>query len=327
MSAETVLEARMISKEYRVGPVNPFRTRRLLRAVTDVELTLAARETVGIVGESGCGKSTLAAMLAGMIKPTRGEVELLGRPLSRLGRRELRRARRDVQLVHQDPYTSLDPRMSAGAIIAEPLHVHPDAVPRSGRRAAVLELLELVGLNPDHADRLPHQFSGGQRQRIGIARALALRPKVVVCDEPVSALDVSVQAQIVNLLMRLQAELGLAYVFISHDLSVVSHIADRIAVMYLGRVVEQGPAPAVEDFPAHPYTEALLAAVPEPDRTRRRATRIGLRGEPPSPLAPPSGCAFRTRCPYAEDRCAAERPELHPLDQDHLAACHLPLGS
>lgn len=329
---EVLLRTENLTKEYRVGPANPLRQRQQLRAVTDVSLTIAAGETLGIVGESGCGKSTLAGMVSGIVAPTSGRVELLGRDLARLSRGELRRIRREVQLVHQDPYTSLDPRMTVTQLVSEPMHIHGDVVPRRGRRAAVLELLEMVGLNPDHADRLPHEFSGGQRQRIGIARALALRPRVVICDEPVSALDVSVQAQIVNLLLRLQDELGLAYLFISHDLSVVSHVADRIAVMYLGRIVERGATPQVEEAPAHPYTEALLGAVPVPDRARRHHPRAGVKGEPPSPLHPPSGCGFRTRCPYAEEVCAQQRPVLRGLgedgdgkSQDHETACHLPL--
>ena len=329
MTARTELvRTEGLTREYRVGGHNPLRRRQVLRAVTDVSVTLAAGETLGIVGESGCGKSTLAGMISGMVAPTAGRIELLGRDLSGLSRRDLRQVRREVQLVHQDPYTSLDPRMTIAQIVAEPLHIHGDVVPRRQRRSAVLELLEMVGLNPDHADRLPHQFSGGQRQRVGIARALSLRPKVVVCDEPVSALDVSVQAQIINLLLRLQHELDLAYLFISHDLSVVSHVSDRVAVMYLGRIVERGATDEVEAQPAHPYTEALLNAVPVPDRSHRPDPRARIKGEPPSPLRPPSGCGFRTRCPYAEAICEDRRPDLGRLgEKDHETACHLPLIS
>jgi len=323
---ETVLCARDVHRIFQVGSWLSG-DRATVHAVNGIDLDLGRGETIGIVGESGSGKSTLAQLLAGLDRVTSGEIELLGEPLHTMSRRQLRHARRHVQLVHQDPFTSLDPRMAIGAIVREPLDVHPDVVPRTGRRRAVAELLEMVGLNPDHAGRLPHQFSGGQRQRVGIARALALRPEVLVCDEPVSALDVSVQAQIINLLERLQAELGLAYVFIAHDLAVVQHIADRVAVMYLGRVVEQGSHAEVYDRPRHPYTKALLAAIPKPDRASRHASRsLVLRGEPPSALDPPSGCHFRTRCWQAQEVCAAQSPALLPAEPGaHAAACHFPL--
>lgn len=332
-SPRPVLRAVGLGKDYPVRGDRPF-ARRALRAVERVDLDLMPGTTLGVLGESGCGKSTLAAMLTGQTAPTRGRVELLGRDLAGLDRRERRRAVRDVQLVHQDPTGALDPRMSVADSVAEPLHLHPDLVPRAGRRAAVLELLDLVGLDPDHADRLPHQFSGGQRQRVAIARALALRPRVVVCDEPVSALDVSVQAQVVNLLLRLQRDLGLAYVVISHDLSVVAHMADRVAVMYLGRVVEQGPARQVEDHPAHPYTAALHDAVPAPDRTARtpagtRARRPVPGGQPPDPASPPPGCAFHPRCQHAVPACREAPPATVPVpgpatDDVHLVACLSP---
>jgi len=324
---EVLLQARSVSKRFQVGP-RLFGSRRTLQAVDSVDLTVTAHRTIGIVGESGSGKSTLASMLVGDERPTSGEVELLGRPLHQLRGSSLRQARRDVQLVRQDPYTSLNPRMTVEQILREPFDVHPDLAPRASRRQKVSDLLAMVGLNPDQLDRYPHQFSGGQRQRIGIARALALKPRVLVCDEPVSALDVSVQAQVINLLEDLQRELGLGCVFIAHDLSVVHHIADRIAVMYLGRIVEEGSPADIHDRPQHPYTKALLAAVPEPDRSLHaegRSRQIVLQGEIPSPLDPPSGCHFRTRCWQAESRCAEERPLLSGADTDHQVACHFPL--
>jgi len=323
---DVVLRATGVYRTYRVGGWLAGR-RGLLRAVDGVDLELRSGETLGIVGESGSGKSTLAQLLVGMERPTAGGIDLLGEPLHTMRGRRLRQARRDIQLVHQDPYTSLDPRMTIGAIVREPLEIHPDVVPRAKRRTAVAELLEMVGLNPDHSERLPHQFSGGQRQRVGIARALALRPKVLVCDEPVSALDVSVQAQIINLLESLQRELGLAYVFIAHDLAVVRHIANRVAVMYLGRFVEEGGHEQVYERPRHPYTKALLAAVPQPDRSaRHHPPELVLTGEPPSPLNPASGCHFRTRCWQAEARCATDDPALLRIGASDVA-CHFPLAA
>ncbi|NIL39911.1 dipeptide ABC transporter ATP-binding protein [Salinispora arenicola] len=295
-----------------------------VRAVDGISFDLRRGETLGIVGESGCGKSTLARLLMRLETPTSGRATLEGRDLFAARGTELRRLRRNMQMVLQDPYTSLNPRMTVGDIIGEPFEIHPEAAPKGSRQRRVQELLDMVGLNPEHINRYPHQFSGGQRQRIGIARALALRPEVIVCDEPVSALDVSIQAQVINLLEQLQDELGLSYIFIAHDLSVVRHICDRVAVMYLGRIVEMGTEEEIYQRATHPYTQALLSAVPVPDpEQRNNQNMIRLVGDVPSPANPPSGCRFRTRCWKAQDICATQDPDTVPRAADpHPSACH-----
>jgi len=294
-----------------------------VKAVDGVSFDLMPGETLGVVGESGCGKSTLAQVLMRLEEPTSGTAFFEGRDMFKMRGPELRRLRRNIQIVLQDPYTSLNPRMTVGDIVGEPFEIHSEVAPKGSRGAKVRELLDVVGLNPEHINRYPHQFSGGQRQRIGIARALALRPKVIICDEAVSALDVSIQAQVMNLLGQLQGEFGLSYVFIAHDLSVVRHLSTRVAVMYLGKIVEIGTEDDIYAHPSHPYTQALLSAVPVADPALRGNRQIiRLEGDVPSPVDPPSGCRFRTRCWKVQDICAREEPALSIRAGGHLSACH-----
>ncbi len=328
-----LLEVRDLRKVFHTGGGLTGQPRRQLHAVNGVDLAVQPGQTVGIVGESGCGKSTLARLMLGLYAPTAGEVLFEGASIAGLSRRELLSVRRNMQIVFQDPYSSLDPRMRLRDIIAEPLVTHGQVGRGRGslghRRERVGELLEAVGLSADDQDRYPRELSGGQRQRVGIARALALDPKLLVLDEPVSALDVSIQAQVINLLARMQRERGLTYVFVTHDLSVLRHVADYVAVMYLGRVVEFAPTEQLFKHARHPYTLSLLSAVPVPDPAlERRRRRIVLQGELPSPDNLPSGCSFHTRCPVARDLCSHEAPRLDPHNgPGHQAACHFPVSS
>ena len=321
--AEPLMRARGVIKLFPIRRGVLQRVSGQVRAVDGVDLEVLPGQTVGLVGESGCGKSTLGRTLIRLVEPTAGEIMFDGRDLTRLGRRALKRARRDMQIVFQDPVGSLDPRMKVRDIVAEGLKAHGLARGRE-RDRRVREMLERVGLRPEAASRYPHEFSGGQRQRIGIARALVVQPKLVVADEPVSALDVSIQSQVLNLLVELKRDLNLTYIFIAHNLAVVGYISDRIAVMYLGKIVEIGDARDLFRKPLHPYTQALLSAIPQP-RPGQHRQRIVLRGEVPSPINPPSGCRFRTRCPLAQDICAEQEPPLEAKPGqpvDHLAACH-----
>lgn len=312
-----IVEVKGLAKRFPVGG-GLMKAPKLLHAVDGVDLTVNEGETFAIVGESGCGKSTLARLLMRLTTPTEGQVHVAGHDMANVSGRDLRALRRDVQFVFQDPFSSLNPRLSVARLIGEPLEAHRPDMRTRDRRAEVARLLRQVGLRPEHMDRYPHEFSGGQRQRIGIARALASGPKVLIGDEPVSALDVSVQAQVVNLLADLRDELGLTLIVIAHDLAVIRQMSDRVAVMYLGRIVETGPTDAIFNAPRHPYTRALLSAIPGPEGG---GGAIRLQGETPSPIAPPSGCHFRTRCPFAVDACAVDRPSLGPTDIGTEVAC------
>jgi peptide/nickel transport system ATP-binding protein len=322
---EPLVEVEHLTKHFPVKQGVFARGKEVVHAVEDVTLTVNHGETLGIVGESGCGKSTTARLMVRLLEPTAGIVRFDGRDITRLSQRQLRPLRREMQIIFQDPYSSLNPRKSVGQIVGEPFAIHKTEKDAKNR---VRELLGRVGLSPEHYNRYPHEFSGGQRQRIGVARALALQPKLIVCDEPVSALDVSVQAQILNLLKSLQHEYDLTYVFISHDLSVIRQVSDRIAVMYVGRVVELGQSERLYEHPRHPYTAALLSAVPRPETNggSGKRQRIVLGGDVPSPVAPPAACVFHPRCPRSEvGRCDTDTPVLRSFERDHDAACHHPV--
>jgi peptide/nickel transport system ATP-binding protein len=326
VSDAPVMQARGLHMHFPVTKGVVFkRTIGEVKAVDGIDLEIHAGETLGLVGESGSGKSTAGRAMLRLLQPTGGTVEFMGRDITHLSRRELVPLRREMQMIFQDPYSSLNPRHTVGTIISAPFKIQ-GIEPEGGLRRTVQELMERVGLNPEHYNRYPNEYSGGQRQRIGVARAVALQPKLIICDEPVSALDVSIQAQVVNLLEDVQNEFGIAYLFIAHDLSVVRHISDRVAVMYLGNIVEYTPADQLYANPRHPYTVALLSAVPVPDpNLERRRKRILLEGDLPSPIDPPSGCVFRTRCPRAQDLCTQEKPVLREMAPGHQVACHFPV--
>ncbi|MEA2152795.1 MAG: peptide/nickel transport system ATP-binding protein [Solirubrobacteraceae bacterium] len=298
-----------------------------VQAVDGVDFDIRRGETLGLVGETGCGKSTTARLIMRLLDATSGEIRFDGQDITRLRGKKLKAVRREMQMIFQDPYSSLNPRKTIGSIIGQPFAIHGLQQGKGERKRAVQELMEMVGLNPEHYNRYPHEFSGGQRQRIGVARALALKPKLLIADEPVSALDVSIQAQVLNLLRDMQRQLGLTLVFIAHDLSVVRHMCDRVAVMYLGRIVEIGPSDALYDFPRHPYTGALLSAVPVADPAARHDERYLLSGDVPSPANPPQACRFHTRCPKAQQRCSIDDPPLEDKGTGTRAACHFPLSS
>ena len=328
MTGAALLEVRDLVKHFPAGSGAVRRGAGVVHAVDGVSFDVRTGETLGIVGESGCGKTTTARLMLRLVDPTAGSIVFDGDDITRLSGAPLKALRRDMQMVFQDPYSSLNPRQSIGAILAEPFAIHGLARGEGERRRAVQELMEQVGLNPEHYNRYPHEFSGGQRQRIGVARAIALRPRLVVADEPVSALDVSIQAQILNLLRALQRDLGLTIVFIAHDLAVVRHMCDRIAVMYLGKVVELASADELYGRPRHPYTAALLSAVPVPDPAAKGRARQILGGDLPSPTDPPPGCRFHTRCPRAvPGHCDVREPALQSQPAGGVAACHYPLGS
>ena len=322
--SEVLLEVRNLVKHFPVGGGFFKRAEGTVRAVDGVSFSLRRGETLGLVGESGCGKTTTGRCILQLERPTSGQIVFEGTDLATHSEQQLRELRRHMQVIFQDPYSSLNPRMTIGQILAEPLGVHRLVSGQAAREKRIQELLAQVGLLPQHAHRYPHQLSGGQRQRVGVARALAMEPSLIICDEPVSALDVSIQAQIINLLEELQSRLGLTYLFIAHDLSVVRHISDRVVVMYLGKVVEVADRRTLYEAPVHPYTRALLSAVPIPDpKLESTRERTVLRGEIPSPLSPPGGCVFHPRCPVAEPRCSAETPRLREIQPGHWGACHL----
>ena len=319
-----LLKVEHLSKEFPAnsGVFASHFSKRVVSAVNDVSFEIMPGETFGLVGESGCGKSTTGRTIMHLNRPTGGKVFFEGRDVSAMNKKELKAMRREMQFIFQDPYASLNPRMTIGEIVSEPMTIHGIGT-KAERMERVRELLDVVGLNPEHINRYPHEFSGGQRQRVGIARAFILRPKLIICDEPVSALDVSIQAQVLNLLKKLQDKYGTAYLFIAHDLSVVQHISDRVAVMYLGKMVELSDWKSLYALPHHPYTQSLLSAVPVPDpdiqKTRKR---IILAGDPPSPLDPPAGCRFHTRCPIAQEICGREQPAFNEVEPGHFCACH-----
>ncbi|WP_192482849.1 MULTISPECIES: ABC transporter ATP-binding protein [Cysteiniphilum] len=323
LSNETVLNIENLKVHFPLKKSWPWQETRFVKAVDGVSFDVKKGETLGIVGESGCGKSTLIRAVVGLVNATEGKVVWAGKDLTALKhKKSWQPVRKEIQMIFQDPFASLNPRITIGNIIAEPLKVHEPKLSKEERRKRVEEMMRMVGLSPKHINRYPHQFSGGQCQRVGIARALILKPSILVCDEPVSALDVSIQAQVVNLLKELQQTLGLTILFIAHNLSVVKHISDRIMVMYLGNLMEVGESKALCDYPTHPYTKALLSAVPLPDPVLEREKKIQiLEGDLPSPINPPSGCVFRTRCPQADETCSKDKPQLYTLSDERKAAC------
>ena len=319
-----LLEVKHLRKLFPVKQTFRSGEKTFIKAVDDVSFTLNPKETLGVVGESGCGKSTMGRSVLRLIEPTDGEIIYKGQDFKKASGQELRKVRAEMQIIFQDPSASLDPRMTVGEIIGEAIDIHKLAANKKDRADMIKGLLARVGLNTEHANRYPHEFSGGQQQRVGIARALAVKPEFIVCDEPISALDVSIQSQVVNMLEDMQAEMGLTYLFIAHDLSVVRHISNRIGVMYLGSLVELGESYELNRHPIHPYTQTLLSAVPVPDpKLSRTRKRIILEGDVPSPMNPPSGCRFHTRCPYATQKCREEMPQFKEHEPGHWAACHL----